>query len=86
MEIMDAMDFALKYAPEMLLGKRNQEDAPETAEAVSDAYAKAAAMIREAEAAWQAALRQTDAAEEQLRKIREQLEKLAAMSGGTSDV
>ena len=60
--------------------------APETAEAMPDVYAQIAAMIREAEAARQEALRQADAAEEQLRKIREQLEQLAAMSGGTSDV
>ena len=60
--------------------------APEKAEAAPDVYAQIAAMIREAEAARQEALRQADAAEEQLRKIREQLEQLAAMSGGTSDV
>ena len=83
MEVMDAMDFALKYAPEMLLGKRNQEDAPETAAAAPDVYAQIAAMIREAEAARQEALRQADAAEAKLRKIREQLEELAAMSGGS---
>ena len=60
--------------------------ATEKAEAMPDVYAQIAAMIREAEAARQEALRQADAAEEQLRKIREQLEELAAMSGGTSDV
>lgn len=59
---------------------------PETAAAVPGVYEQIAAMIREAEAARQEALRQADAAEEQLRKIREQLEQLAAMSGGTSDV
>lgn len=97
MEIMDAMTFALKYAPEMPWQKRNQEEEPETAEAVPDDYAKADAMISEAVAAWEAARQQAEAAEEQLRKIREQLEQLRKireqmeqldemMCGGTSDV
>lgn len=61
--------------------------APEKAEAVPDVYAQIAAMIREAEAARQEALRQADAAEEQLRRIRAELVELVEIcTGGEADV